>query len=57
MEDYYRFCITKCFLKILLMSNMCQCLSITSVIFGSEEIYVTEKGIISAQIDLRGFQK
>ena len=34
------------------MSIMCHCLFRTSLVFGNERLYVTEKGVMSARIGL-----
>ena len=43
-------------LKLLSMFNMCQCLFITSFMFGSTELHVTENGIESLHLGLQFFR-
>ena len=38
------------------MFVMYHCLVVTSLVFGNERLYVTEKGIISARIGLKAFK-
>ena len=46
------FLLLNIFCKALLMFIMCLCLLITSLVFGNERFYVTEKRIMLAQIGL-----
>ena len=43
-------------LKLLSMSNMCQCLFIISFIFGSTGLHVNENGIVSLRLGLQCFK-
>ena len=50
------FVLPNIFFKVLLIFFMCQCFFITSIEFGNERLYVTEKRIMPARIGLEIFK-